>query len=144
MPSASISEAFSGTPSDRKKAATVSCRRLHSPASRRPAVSQKNGAVRLGVHIAGLLQPRQRAIDRHMRHAQPPRQVHHARLAQAGRQIGDGLDVILRSFRRRGRAANGGSFRPAAQGARRRSRVAAGGFRLERGMTCRNKANAGF
>src|SRR5208282_2345201 len=41
MPSASISAAFSGTPSERKKATTVSCRRLHSPASRCPAFVRK-------------------------------------------------------------------------------------------------------
>ena len=61
---------------------------------------QKNGAVRLRIHITGLFQSGQCAVDRHVGHTQPARQIHHARLAQRGRKVGDGLDVILGDFRR--------------------------------------------
>ncbi len=63
-------------------------------------VGQKNGPVRLGAHMAGPLQPRQRAVDGHMRDAQSPRQIRHARLALRQRQISDRLDVILRDLHR--------------------------------------------
>ncbi len=63
-------------------------------------IGQKNGTIRFGVHITGLLQPYQRAVDRHMSHTEPSRQIHDACLAQRNRQISNGLNVILRDFRR--------------------------------------------
>ncbi len=64
-----------------------------------PGVGQKNRPVWPGVYVTGLLQPGEGSVDGYMGNPQSSRQVHHPRFTQGVRQIGNGLDVILRDLR---------------------------------------------
>lgn len=62
-------------------------------------LGQEDRAVGPRAHQAVAPQADERAVDRHVRHAQPPSEVHYARLTARGREVGDGLDVVLGRLR---------------------------------------------
>ena len=142
MPSASSSRGSSGNAERLQKGHHGFMPLLAFRSQLAAGVGQENGAVRPGVHVTGLLQPGQRSIDGHVRDAQPPRQVRHARLA-------DGWPTNRRWPRRNparfpwpDRGANGGSSRPAAPTAAVGSGGAAADFGMERGMIVQSETQA--
>ena len=100
MPSASVSAISAGTPSDRRKAVTISCRRRGSRERLRPAAVRKMAWYGEGGHQPGAAQALDRAVDRDVRDAQAPGQIGHAGLPLGRDQFGDHLDIVLGGFAR--------------------------------------------
>ena len=61
-------------------------------------VCKKNCPIRLRGDKSHLAQPRDGADHRDMRDPQPSGQVHHARFAGVGDEVGDGFDIIFGNF----------------------------------------------
>src|SRR5262249_3918706 len=63
-------------------------------------LGQEDRAIGTARGVAVALEARDRADHRHVRHAEPLRQVHGARFADGLRQLGDRLGIVLRRLAR--------------------------------------------